>query len=310
MISIIICTYNREKYIGQTLERLAANVFDGEWEIILVDNNCTDSTPSICADFASRYPMLPFRYFLEKKQGLSNARNRGMVEAGSQNGRTPQPDDMLVFLDDDAFVGPDYLNRLSQYRSELPEMQAFGGKIMPFFEAGNPPQWLCRWNRSWLSAIDKGNAVCRFEGAEYPIGANMGITRAVADSCGFFDANLGRSGKNLIGGEEKDYFNRIKAAEAVICYLPEIAVEHCIPPSRTTDAYIRRLGQGVGMSERARTKATGAYAKRVFMELIKWGATFVLWLLYLVSFRPACGNSLILFRRNVTAGLLGLVREA
>jgi glycosyltransferase involved in cell wall biosynthesis len=49
MITIIICTYNREKYIGQLLDSLAKNDYpESDYEIVLVDNNCTDNTRSIC----------------------------------------------------------------------------------------------------------------------------------------------------------------------------------------------------------------------------------------------------------------------
>ena len=48
MISVIICTYNRDKYLGETLQRLAANQYKGAWEIVLVNNNSTDTTEDIC----------------------------------------------------------------------------------------------------------------------------------------------------------------------------------------------------------------------------------------------------------------------
>lgn len=297
MLTIIICTYNREKYLLETLTRLAANRYVGEWELLLVDNNSTDTTPEICKTFATKHPTLPFRYIVETQQGLSHARNRGMAEAKG---------DWLVFLDDDAFVDPDYLERLNQYTKELPDMVAFGGRIYPFFESGEVAKWLCRWNSSWLSALDKGDKLGTFEGAEYPIGANMGFNRRMYEICGKFDTTLGRSGKNLIGGEEKDYFNRIKAEEGKIYYLPEIAVLHCIPPSRTTNEYIARLGEGVGVSERIRTQERGIYAKRLIQECVKWCATLVLWIGYVSTGRVACGNSLVLFRKHVTKGLLAL----
>lgn len=295
MLSIIICTYNREQYLGETLERLAANRYDGAWELVLVNNNSTDSTAQICADFEAANKEVPFRYFVETNQGLSHARNRGMAEAKGE---------WLIFLDDDAFVQQDYLARLERYTKELSDMVAFGGRIYPLFESGEAPKWLCRWNRSWLSALDKGDMLGTFEGAEYPIGANMGFSRRMYEVCGGFDTTLGRSGKNLIGGEEKDYFNRIKAQNGKIYYLPEIAVQHCIPPSRTTEEYIARLGDGVGMSEKMRTKERGIYGKRLIQECVKWCATIVLWVGYACVGRVACGNSLVVFRWHVTKGLV------
>lgn len=295
-LSIIICTYNRKKYVGETLLRLANNRYNGEWELLLIDNNSTDSTASICKTFAAQHPNVPFRYFVETHQGLSHARNRGIKEAQG---------DWLVFLDDDAFVSKNYLERVFQYIQEIPQMDAFGGRIYPLFEDGITPSWLSKWSASWLSAIDKGDEVCIFT-KDYPIGANMGFSRKTANQCGLFNTDLGRSGKNLIGGEEKDYFNRIKALNATVYYLPDIAVEHCIPPSRTTDEYICRLGLGVGQSERQRTLAISKmeYCKRLFLEAVKWAGTLVLWIGYWMQGQPIKGNKLFLFRRNVTKGLL------
>lgn len=295
-LSIIICTYNRKKYVGETLLRLANNRYNGEWELLLIDNNSTDSTASICKTFAAQHPNVPFRYFVETHQGLSHARNRGIKEAQG---------DWLVFLDDDAFVSENYLERVFQYIQEIPQMDAFGGRIYPLFEDGITPSWLSKWSASWLSAIDKGDEVCIFT-KDYPIGANMGFSRKTANQCGLFNTDLGRSGKNLIGGEEKDYFNRIKALNATVYYLPDIAVEHCIPPSRTTDEYICRLGLGVGQSERQRTLAISKmeYCKRLFLEAVKWAGTLVLWIGYWMQGQPIKGNKLFLFRRNVTKGLL------
>ena len=297
MISVIVCTYNRDKYIYECLHRLADNHSTEQWELLLIDNNSTDLTASECHRFEEDCQPTNYRYIIERQQGLSYARNRGMQEAKG---------DWFVFLDDDAFVQPDYIQTLANYISSLPDMHAFGGRIMPFYEDGTAPKWLCKWNRSWLSAIDKGDNVCLFSGAEYPIGANMGIRADFAKQCGLFNTTLGRSGKNLIGGEEKDYFNRLKALDAKIYYLPDIEVEHCIPPSRTTYDYIRRLGAGIGSSERLRTLDIGktVYAKRLCSEAVKWAGTICLATIYALSFKPDCAKSLIVFRAQVSTHLI------
>lgn len=300
MLSIIICTYNRANFLPESLGRVAAAIEEAEKagikaELVFVDNNSTDNTSAIWDEFATGRDTKTYRRCTEGRQGLSHARNRGMSEAKGN---------WLIFLDDDAMVEPDYLVRLQAYIDQYPDMKAFGGRIYPRFESGEAPKWLCRWNRSWLSALDRGDKVCTFEGAAYPIGANMGFARTMYEVCGDFDTTLGRSGKNLIGGEEKDYFNRIKSQPGTIYYLPEIAVEHVIPPSRTTNDYIARLGDGVGMSEKMRTKERGCYGRRLLQECIKWCATCVLWIGYAVVGRVACSNSLVLFRWHVTKGLV------
>ena len=47
MLSVIICTYNRDKYIYNVLKSLAENTLSPVlYEIVLIDNNCTDNTNS------------------------------------------------------------------------------------------------------------------------------------------------------------------------------------------------------------------------------------------------------------------------
>ena len=296
MFSIIICTYNRDKYIYDCLEKIARNGYptDG-YEIILVNNNSTDSTDMLCQKFGREYPQVNYHYFIETRQGLSFARNRGIQEAGG---------DWLIFLDDDAMVHDGYLENLSAQLARYTDAGAFGGHITPAFESGTAPKWLCKWTWSWVSAIDLGNKVTLFEGGKYPIGANMGFSRQAIDRCGTFNTGLGRTGNNLMGGEEKDIFNRVKSAGIPIYYFPDVAVDHVIPPHRTTVDFIKRLGAGVGASERIRCNSRKSLMKRSLLECFKWGATIVLWFFYLITLRPACGNMLVRFRFNVSKSLL------
>lgn len=294
MISAIICTYNRKRYIIRAIERLAATKCK-DYEIVVVDNNCTDGTAELISCFIAAHPELPVRCFLEKKQGLSNARNRGMQEAKG---------DVFLFLDDDSMVCGDYLCRLEEYLLAYPQADAFGGRIEPIFDECPRPKWLCRWSMGWVSALDLGDGVRQFEGKAFPIGANMGIRRAMAEKAGAFDPELGRKAGNMDAGEEKDMFRRIRALGGSIWYFPGIEVQHVIPQSRTTLAYVDRFADGVGISERIRSKSEGTYARRLLSEAVKWCGTLVLFVWYLITFRPVCGATLVRFRARVTRGLL------
>ena len=217
----------------------------------------------------------------------------------------------MVFLDDDSYIQPNYLINLQHQLEVCPDADAFGGKIDPVFESGEAPKWLSKWNYSWVSAIDMGDNVCQFKGKAFPIGANMGIKKAMLSKIGVFNTELGRSKKNLMGGEEKDLFERIRQQGGNIYYFPDVAVQHVIPPSRTTIDYVKRLGEGVGMSERIRTLAVSKwkYLKRLLSELVKWGGTIVLWVISVFQGKPAKGRSLVLFRLHVTKGLLRTIKE-
>lgn len=282
------------------LEHIAACHYPADkYEIVLVNNKSTDNTEQECRRFEAAYPDVPMRYFLETNQGLSHARNRGIAEAKG---------DVLVFLDDDSLVCPDYLQHLEAYVERYPDMMAFGGRIAPLFESGKEPEWLGKWSYSWVSAINKGDAVCLFEGSSYPIGANMGFRRSCIEMVGVFNTSLGRTEKNLMGGEEKDIFSRVRDKGYKIYYFPDINIQHVIPERRTTDQYIVRMAQGIGASERLRTRQLGgnAYAKRLLSEVVKWGGTMVLLVGYTLRLQWPKGSKLVLFRHHVTRGLLGI----
>lgn len=303
MLSLIVCTYNREKYLYGALKCIAENGFPVEdYEVVLVNNMSTDNTEAECQRFAKDHPEVHFRYVVETNQGLSYARNRGIEESRG---------DVLVFLDDDSYIQAGYLSNLQRQLSEHPEADAFGGKILPIFESGETPKWLSKWNNSWVSAIDLGDKVCRFEGKTFPIGANMGIRKNLIDNVGGFNTQLGRSKKNLMGGEEKDLFERIKSQGGNIMYFPDVLVHHIIPPQRTTKEFIKRMGKGVGYSERIRTLGISRwkYTKRILSEGIKWGGTICLWIISVFQGKPEIGRALILFRCNVSKGLLDRIKE-
>lgn len=297
MLSFIICTYNREEYIYQTLCCLANNHNNiDDYEIILIDNNSTDSTGDLCKQFELEYPHVKYSYFVEKQQGLSFARNRGVREA---NG------DMLVFLDDDAFVQENYIINLIKHLKENSEIQAFGGKITPLYESGIEPKWMSKWSYSWVSAIDYSEKICRFKDNAYPIGANMGIRKNLISQFDGFNTDLGRTGKNMMAGEEKDLWLKVKAKGIDIFYLPDVMVKHCIPERRTTSDYIVRFAKGVGMSERVRTLSISRFSffKRLFLEMVKWAGSVVLWIKFLLKGEKEKGDVLLLFRKEVTKGL-------
>ena len=134
----------------------------------------------------------------------------------------------------------------------------------------------------------------------------MGISKEAIKRVGLFNTSLGRVGDNLLGGEEKDIFNRLRGQGVPILYFPDIKVKHCIPAKRTTKEFIAKLGWGVGQSEKMRTQGLGAlmYVKRLVAECIKWCGTILIWLYYTIQGHHPKGDILMLFRYNVTKGLL------
>ena len=54
-VSIIVTTYNQEKWIRQTLESLLAQETTYSYEIIIGEDHGTDGTRAICQEYASKY---------------------------------------------------------------------------------------------------------------------------------------------------------------------------------------------------------------------------------------------------------------
>ena len=297
MLTAIICTYNRAKYIGPLLESIAANdLAKDKYEILLVDNNCTDNTKEICAAFAKAHPDVQFRYTNELEQGLSAARNRGIKEARG---------DVIVYIDDDALVDPNYLRSYAEWFTAHPETMACGGPIEPLYET-HEPAWMTPYTRMLLTAwMDFGNKVREYPKGRFPGGGNVAYRKSVFDKVGLFNTELGRKGTSLMGGEEKDIFDKMHSQNMQVLYLPTPILHHIIPQKKLEKDYFDRWTLQIGMSERKRTLAIGKgkYLKRLLVEAIKWGGTLVLLCGYTISFHPQKGWKLVQFRANVTKGL-------
>ncbi|MDR0824133.1 MAG: glycosyltransferase [Prevotella sp.] len=297
-LSVIFCTYNREKYLYNALKSVAAEDFPyQDYEIVMVNNNSTDSTEDICEQFQSEYPQIDFRYFVEKNQGLSYARNRGVEESRG---------DILIFVDDDATVFDFYLSSIKLFFEAHPDVSACGGPIVPVYEV-KKPEWLSRYTEQLIGgALYEGDKVKPFRNGKYPGGGNSAFRKEVFEKYGLFNVDLGRKGTGLIGAEEKDLYDRLTRGGEVFYYLPLMGIHHYIPEKKLTKSYFKELTYSIGKSERIRTKAISrkTYHARVLSECKKWIGSTVLFVFYTLKLSPSKGWKLLRFRWNVTKGLV------
>ena len=299
MISVILCTYNRQKYIYNVLRSIAENTLPhDQYEIVLVNNNNTDDTAAECRRFSGDYPDIAFRYCVETNQGLSYARNRGIRESQG---------DLLAYVDDDATVNPQYLESYATFFARHPQAVAAGGPILPVYET-EEPRWMSHYTRQLITGrLYHGDSERQFPRDSYPGGGNACYRRSVFDTIGLFNVELGRKGNSLIGAEEKDLFDKMNSHNMKFYYIPTAILYHIIAPYKLTDDYFERLTYGIGVSERCRTQQISKkkYRRRLLKEAYKWCGTLALWCSFVVRGQAAKGNKLVLFRRNVTRGLLG-----
>ncbi|HCW08962.1 MAG TPA: hypothetical protein DGG95_16525, partial [Cytophagales bacterium] len=145
-ISVIICCYNSEKNIIRTLEHLARQDFSGDWEVILVDNNCTDGTVALSKSAWSELSTdVTLKIVQEKRPGLSFAREQGIANSNSP---------LLVFCDDDNWLAPDYLTVAVTYMNQNPSVGIAGGFNEAVIECAMPRHEKFSWE--WYAVGQQG----------------------------------------------------------------------------------------------------------------------------------------------------------
>lgn len=300
LLSVIVCTYNRQEYVLKNLEALTLQkgITKDEFEVLLVNNNSPDNTAALVKEFIANHSETNIKYFLETNQGHTYARNRGINEASG---------DFLIFLDDDAFVRPDYCINLISFFKENPQADIMGGRIYPIYVNGKEPEWMTKYLLPLVVALDKGDQVVEYAQSKFPTGANMAFRKVVFEQCGLFNVELGRRGKGLEGGDEKDMILRAKKQGFRAFYAPFVIVDHIIPPHRVELEYIKGLALGVGRHERTRLKPEGfgRLFKKWLEEIIKIAGTLVLATMFSLKGQFSKSKMLIRFRYWVVKGLSG-----
>jgi glycosyltransferase involved in cell wall biosynthesis len=113
--SVLIPLYNKEKFIQNTLESVLNQTFC-DFEIIIVNDGSTDESEKIVFEFQDAR----IRYFKQKNQGVSVARNLGISLAQSN---------YISFLDADDYWYPDFLEQMYQAITLFPQQKVFTAAI-------------------------------------------------------------------------------------------------------------------------------------------------------------------------------------
>ena len=298
-LSIIICSYNRASYISDALTSLYVQSSGlDDFEVIIVDNNSTDNTKEVYAQWRHTNTNGQFTFISETKQGASFARNTGAAIAKGE---------WVCFMDDDAVATTDYVKNIIKHIQDQPFIVGFGGRIIPKYIPAEP-KWMSYYVSSLVGNFDYAPTACAFENGKYPLESNMIVKKSVYDQIGGFNVNLpGVVGTLRIGGEGKELFYKIIALGHTIYYDPSICVHHVVEVKKLTSEYMYRVASGIGRGEKTRTLniSNGAYLMKILEYLLKLGAGIILGIKYAIQLTPSKTWPIIKFRIDTIKGLLG-----
>jgi glycosyltransferase involved in cell wall biosynthesis len=224
-LSIIICTYNGENKLPLTLESIsrAALPEDSCTELIVIDNNSSDSTKSVIANFSHK-SSFPVKYFFEPKKGLSNARNLGLKEALG---------DIIIFTDDDCIVDRNWLMEIfAEFQSD-PNLMVLGGRVELYNHKDKPVTLYPLTQRRKFTSSSQIFVLLP--------GCNMSFRKSVFRDIGKFDINFG-AGKKIPSAEDSDFFYRAFRKNFKMVYSPDVLIYH--NHGRRNDGEVKKLLKG------------------------------------------------------------------
>lgn len=239
-LSVVLCTHNpRPDYLIRAIKALKAQTIPlTEWEFLMIDNASQDRL----ADSWDLSWHPSGRHVREDDLGLTAARLRGIKEASG---------DLLIFVDDDNLLAPDFLEQARSVSARYPYLGVFGaGKLEPEFEVPPPAELQPCLHMLALGSVSSdlwsNNAQ---DAACIPWGAGLCVTRRIAESyCRLLrklavKEVIDRRGDQLFCGGD-DLFSWASVEEgAGFGVFPELRVTHLILARRLNQRYFVRLIQ-------------------------------------------------------------------
>jgi glycosyltransferase involved in cell wall biosynthesis len=177
-VSVIIPARNAAKWIGEQLYALSRQTFDGEWEVIVVDNGSTDATAAVARSWVGRVTRLRV-VDAPEQTGANFARNHGVRVA---RGR------LLLFCDADDRASSTWVERMAR----ASERADFLGGPLDFVALNSARQ------RAWYGGETQAPGVRPWDGyLSWVTSANLGITAALAERLGPFDTRFVGAGDDI-----------------------------------------------------------------------------------------------------------------
>lgn len=238
-VSVIIPSYNRAKMLGITIESFVNQDYPRDrFEIIIADNNSTDNTREVVADWQSR-SAVPITYLFEQRQGVHFARNSAAKIATGE---------ILYFTDDDMIATSRLLAELVTVFERDPLVGTATGRVLPKWEC-EPPEWILKLcYNGWLSIFDPSEEGIKIKEDDPGVySCHQAIRRDAFFRTGGF--NPESTYTDYIGDGETGLNIKLKALGYKFGYNSKSLIHHMIPPSRMTQDYLNKRMANQGSAD-------------------------------------------------------------
>lgn len=199
-ISVVLCVRNAASTIGEQLEALSRQTFD-RWELVVVDNGCTDGTLDIVEAWRAQLPDVRV-VAAHERAGLAYARNVGVRAA-------VRP--AIAFCDGDDAVDANWLTVLWR---DLQRFDHVGGAL-DVTKLSDPDAIF------WRDGSPTRNGLYVAHGyLPHPVGANFAVWRNVYLEVGGCDEQF------IACSDDVDLSWRIQEAGRTLGFSPEAIVNY------------------------------------------------------------------------------------
>jgi O-antigen biosynthesis protein len=195
-VSVVVCSYNGARTIGDCLEGLLHLEYP-DFEVIVIDDGSTDSTAAIAAEYG-------VRLISTENRGLSHARNIGMEAATGE---------IVAYLDDDACPDPHWLTYLAATFLSTTHAGVGGPNIAL---VGDGPIADCVAN----APGNPTHVLLSDREAEHIPGCNMAFRKACLQAIGGFDPQF------RVAGDDVDVCWRLRQCGWTLGFSPAAMVWH------------------------------------------------------------------------------------
>ncbi|KAA0893322.1 glycosyltransferase [Oryzomonas rubra] len=154
-LSVLMITYNHEKYIAQALDSILMQKVNFDYEIVIGEDCSTDNTRSILLEYHEKYPG-KIRLLLPEK-------NLGMTNNFVTTFKSCTGDYIALLEGDDYWTSSDKLQDQVDFLDAHPSCAICFHNSEEFYDDGTKPSWnYCADNQQEISSLKDLLLYCNF----------------------------------------------------------------------------------------------------------------------------------------------------